>query len=181
VVRTDFPSVKNCWHHTYVDFEDIVLGKLLKPGLHEVTCAQLDTVAMAKFARFEWEIQYMMNETRAYEWIEGKGIGPRFLGHLTEGSRVIGFLLERVTDARYADSTDLAACERSLQGLHQLGILHGDVNRFNFLIKGSEAVLIDFDTARKCEDSEALCRKSKLCQPLWRMSLGGKGCKILRR
>jgi hypothetical protein len=153
--------VKNCWHHTYVDFNDIVLGKVLKPGIRELTCAQLDTVAVTKFARFEWEIQYTDNETTAYEWIEGKIIGPRFLGHLTEGSRVIGFLLERITDARYADSTDFAACERSLQGLHQLGILHGDVNRFNFLMKGSEALLIDFDTARKCEDLEALCREIK--------------------
>lgn len=64
--------------------------------------------------------------------------------------------MERVTNARHACLSDIAACQQTLDRLHQLGILHGDINRFNFLIHGSKAVLIDFDTARKCDDQDAL-------------------------
>ncbi|KAH2761566.1 hypothetical protein KXW10_000388 [Aspergillus fumigatus] len=154
--RTQFPSVRHRWHGIYVDYLDIVVGEKLRTGVYEVTCPRFDTVVVAKFARFEWEIQYLENETVAYEWIDGREIGPRFLGHLTEGDRVIGFLMERVTNARHACLNDIAACQQTLGRLHQLGILHGDINRFNFLIHGSKAVLIDFDTARKCDDQDAL-------------------------
>lgn len=44
----------------------------------------------------------------------------------------------------------------SLTRLHVWGIKHGDVNRFNFLIRDSRAILVDFDTARKCDDSNLL-------------------------
>lgn len=159
VTRTAFPGVKHQWHTTYVDYQDLVVGKYLRTGIYEVTCPQFDSIVVAKFARFEWEIQYMENETVAYEWLDGHDIGPRFLGHLTEdgGSRVIGFLLERITDAHYAEGTkDLEACQQTLHRLHQLGIRHGDVNRFNFLVCDSRAILIDFDTSRKCEDGGVL-------------------------
>lgn len=50
------------------------------------------------FARFDWEIQYIGNETTHIN----HDIGPRFLGHLTEDGRVIGFPMERITNARHA-------------------------------------------------------------------------------
>ncbi|OKL61932.1 hypothetical protein UA08_03018 [Talaromyces atroroseus] len=154
--ETQYPGVKHQWHKTYVDYQDIVVGQRVHTGIYEVTCQQFDTPVIAKFARFEWEIQYMENETTAYEWIDGHAIGPRFLGHLTEHGRVIGFLVERITDARHADASDLTICQQTLGRLHQLGFRHGDTNRFNFLVRGSDAVLIDFDTARKCDDKDAL-------------------------
>jgi predicted Ser/Thr protein kinase len=94
----------------------------------------------------------MENETTAYQWIGGYDIGPRFLGHLTEEGRVIGFLMERIPAGRHAGPQDLEACQKTLSRLHDLGILHGDINRFNFLICQSKAVLIDFDTAQKCNN-----------------------------
>lgn len=156
--RTQFPSVRHRWHAIYVDYLDIVVGEKLRTGIYEVTCPHFDTVVVAKFARFEWEIQYLENEPVAYEWIDGHEIGPRFLGHLTEGDRVIGFLMERVTGARHACLSDIVACQQTLSRLHRLGILHGDINRFNFLIHDSKAVLIDFDTARRCDNQDALRR-----------------------
>ncbi|KAB8277879.1 hypothetical protein BDV30DRAFT_204453 [Aspergillus minisclerotigenes] len=66
------------------------------------------TPVIAKFARFAWEIQYIEDETTAYQWINGHDIGPRFLGHLTEHGRVIGFLMEGITNARHAGLQDLA-------------------------------------------------------------------------
>lgn len=92
----------------------------------------------------------------AYEWIDGHEIGPRFLGHLTEDGRVIGFLMERVTGARHANLQDLIVCQKTLLRLHELKIYHGDTNRFNFLVCDTITVLIDFDSARKCDDEHLL-------------------------
>ena len=69
--------------------------------------------------------------------------------------------MERIADARHAGPQDLESCQRTLSRLHRLGIHHGDINRFNFLIRNSEAVLIDFDTARKCDNDDALLQVSE--------------------
>ncbi|PCG94793.1 Hypothetical protein PENO1_076600 [Penicillium occitanis (nom. inval.)] len=149
VSRTAFPGISHQWHRTYVDYLDVTVGRKLRTGIYEVTCPQFDTLVVAKFARFEWEIGYLENETIAYEWIDDHEIGPRFLGHLSEGGRVIGFLIERVTGARHANLDDLAVRQKSLRQLHKLKIHHGDTNQFNFLVCDTKAVLIDFDSARK--------------------------------
>lgn len=178
VARTDFPGVTHQWHANRVDYHDLVVGRYLRTGIYEVTSPCFEGVVVAKFARFAWEIQYIENETQAYEWIDGYEIGPRFLGHLTEdaGRRVIGFLMERVTDAHHAEPKDLEACQQTLGRLHQLGISHGDVNRFNFLVRGSKAILIDFDTARKCDDRDVLYREySGLSDRLRDVSMMGGG------
>ena len=95
-------------------------------------------------------------ETTAYQWIDGQGVSPNFLGHLTEDGRVIGFVMEYIDDARSADIGDLAACQDVLARLHSLGIKHGDINKYNFLVRGERAVLVDFETAKRCEEQKAL-------------------------
>ncbi|PWY80997.1 alpha-galactosidase A precursor [Aspergillus eucalypticola CBS 122712] len=156
VKSTQIPGVRNHWHGTYVDYLGLSVGRKLRTGLYEVKSPSLDCTAVAKFARFPWEIQYIENETSAYQWISGHDIGPRFLGHLTEDGRVIGFLMEHISNARHAGAQDVETCREVLSRLHGLGILHGDTNRFNFLIHDSKATLIDFDTARKCDDPDVL-------------------------
>lgn len=153
---TRFPGVQNTWHGTYVDYLELSIARKLRTGIYEATCSIFENVVIAKFARFPWEIQYIENETTAYQWITGHGIGPQFLGHLTENGRVIGFLMEHITDARHAGAQDLGICEEVLSRLHALGIRHGDTNRFNFLVRGSKATLIDFDTAQKCDNRNLL-------------------------
>lgn len=71
---------------------------------------------------------------------------------------MIGSLMEDFPDSRHAGPEDLGVCQEVVGWLHGLGIRHGDLNRFNFLIigEGERAVLIDFDTARKCEDEKKL-------------------------
>ncbi|KAI1423889.1 hypothetical protein F5Y12DRAFT_797930 [Xylaria sp. FL1777] len=120
------------------------------------TCPALDFPVLVKFAEFPWQMPYFEAETTAYEWIEGKGIGPRFLGHLTEAGRVFGFVMENIDGARTAEPQDLATYQRILAKLHALGIKHGDINKHNFLIRNGEAVLIDFETAQKCSEKAEL-------------------------
>ncbi|EFY85437.1 hypothetical protein MAC_08502 [Metarhizium acridum CQMa 102] len=102
------------------------------------------------------ELAFSRSETTAYEWIDGQGIGPKFLGHLTEDGRVIGLVLEFLDDTRSAEIEDLTACQTALTKLHSLGIKHGDINKYNFLIREGKAVLVDFEAARKCSEEKEL-------------------------
>lgn len=43
--------------------------------------------------------------------------------------------------------------------MHDLGILYGDLNKHNFLISDRGAILIDFKTAKRLENSEAMERE----------------------
>lgn len=157
--RTSFPGVENTWHNTFLDYMDLGESRRLRTGVYEAKCPQFEELVVVKFARFDWEIGYMEGETAACRLIEGCDIGPRFLAHLTEDGRVIGFLMERIANARHAGPQDLNICQQTLTRLHALGIKHGDINRFNFLIRDSKAILIDFDTARKCDDSKLLAEE----------------------
>ncbi|PYH35911.1 alpha-galactosidase A precursor [Aspergillus neoniger CBS 115656] len=157
---TQFPGVQNIWHETHINYLDLSVERKLRTGIYKVKCSQYDNVVVvAKFARFPWEIQYIGNETAAYQWISGHGIGPGFLGHVTESGRVIGFLIEYIRDARHAGIQDVESCREVLGRLHDLGVCHGDTNPFNFLICDGKATLIDFDTARKCDDRGVLVQE----------------------
>lgn len=102
---------------------------------------------IAKVARFPWEIQYIEAETNIYQLLQSSRIGPRFLGHIHEEGRVIGFLLEKV-EGRRVGIADLEICRRALQRLHGLGVVHGGIYRYNFIIDSDyETVLIGFEKA----------------------------------
>jgi hypothetical protein len=63
-------------------------------------------------------------------------VAPAFLGHLIENGRVIGLWLEKV-DGGFASIDDLPQYKKALCGLHGMGLVHGDVNRFNFIVDRS--------------------------------------------
>jgi predicted Ser/Thr protein kinase len=155
-IKKQLQGVTNAWHPTTIDYLQLALGNKLRSGVYEVTCAKLHGTVIAKFALFEWEVDAVDEECAAYQWIEGKGVGPKFLGHITEGGRVIGFLVEKVIGARHATIDDLAACSKALESLHQLDIEHGDINKHNFLINDDGVTMIDFETARKSDDQQSL-------------------------
>ncbi|ODM21082.1 hypothetical protein SI65_04135 [Aspergillus cristatus] len=64
--RTTFPGVENTWHGTCIEYTDPKIGEKLRTGVYEATHSTFDTVVAIKFARFDWEIQYLENETTAY-------------------------------------------------------------------------------------------------------------------
>lgn len=84
-------------------------------------------------------------DARAHETIQARdpGLTPRLVAHVTENhTRVIGFLLERVYDAREAGIADLDACEAALARLHALGIPKGPLSRHSFLVREDGSVII---------------------------------------
>ena len=155
-VRTPFPGAKSAWHRKTFEYIDLEIGIKLRTNVYEAKVPGSNDTVVAKCARFAREIGYLDRECAAYGWIEGRAIGPKYLGNITEAGRVIGFLLEHVAGARHASPQDLPMCKEVLSRLHRLGIVHGDINKHNFLVVDSKATLIDFDGAYKTEDKEAL-------------------------
>jgi predicted Ser/Thr protein kinase len=151
----NFPSITPLWHPKSYDYLSFKIGEQLKSHVYMAYSPQFEKPIIAKFARFPWEIGYYIAETQVYSWINGQNIGPEFLGYLTENGRVIGFLIEYV-EGHHATISDLPACKVAVGRLHGLDILHGDLNKYNFLISERGAVLIDFETAKRSEDIEAM-------------------------
>ena len=153
-------EVETVWHPRRVDVLSIQdkfendLSTLVK------TVTLGDGVrAVAKIARFDFEIPRIEQETKVYKTIEGKEIGPAFLGHITEEGRVMGFLIEYV-EGEKAGRKHLEACRSLLKRLHGFGIAHRDCNRYNFLAATDGRVrLIDFETAVFDGDAEEMTKE----------------------
>ena len=85
---------------------------------------------------------------------------PAFLGHLVENGRVMGMLIEKV-EGRSAGIEDYGACEEVVRRFHERGFVHGDFNRYNFLVnegmgEGEVRVkLIDFENTEVYDASVA--------------------------
>ncbi|KAK2606748.1 hypothetical protein N8I77_005479 [Diaporthe amygdali] len=95
------------------------------------------------------------NDARAHEIIRAQdpGLAPRFLAHVTENhSRVIGFLLERVPDAREAGTADIDECRSALARLHALGIVKGQLSRHSFLVRSDGSVMVQGPFASLSKD-----------------------------
>ncbi|KAL2184711.1 alpha-galactosidase A [Thermothelomyces heterothallicus CBS 203.75] len=169
-LRTSFlnrtlAGVKCQWHHTKVDCLELEKTKQLTALAFEafshsipLTTLPPPTTVIAKIARFEWELPRIEQETRAYQLLEGSGLAPRFLAHVHENGRIIGILLEK-TEGRPASFQDLSACETALGNLHKLGLVHGDVNRYNFLITKEGVKLLDFECFRENASPELMSKE----------------------
>ena len=156
VTKDQLPGISHLWHPRQIDHLDLCMGRLLKINVYEATTPHFDLPIVVKFAVFPYEIPYLRSETSAYQWIENHQIGPRFLAHLTEEGRVIGFVMERIINFRHAEPDDLALCQQALSKLHRLNIKHGDINKHNFLIHDDRATLIDFSEALQCDNAKVL-------------------------
>lgn len=113
---------------------------------------------IAKIARFEWELPRIEQETRAYQLLEGSGLAPCFLAHVHENGRIMGFLLEKI-EGRPASFQDLSVCEYALGKFHERGLVHGDVNRYNFLVTEDGAKLLDFECCRENASPKSMSKE----------------------
>ena len=82
-------------------------------------------------------------------------------------------------DARHATPADLEACSQALAKLHQLGMLHGDVYRYNILVTSQGVTLIDFANARKSEEPAAVEEEMQVLEERLHSELGKPGGRFL--
>jgi len=177
--RVQLAGVKNLWHPAKLNELDFTRQDRVRQRVHVSTHPKVNggKPVLIKLAVWPWEIPDIEVETGAYQWISGCGIGPKFLGHLTEGNdgRVVGFVAEWMEGARAAGPADVDGCEKALGLLHELGIKLGDINKHNFLVRdGHNVVLVDFEMAeRDCSPRELEDEMSALKSSLESTSFRG--------
>ncbi|PYH90238.1 hypothetical protein BO71DRAFT_402374 [Aspergillus ellipticus CBS 707.79] len=105
-----------------------------------------------KIARFGFEIGWLAREIEVYHLLAQRGkdlnLAPKILGYVYEETpdRVMGVILEEVVGYR-PGIEDLEVCREGLQRLHDLDIVHGDINRDNMFITDEGVKFIDFEVA----------------------------------
>lgn len=178
------PEIQTAWHERRVDVLSLKRTRRLRSWTHEV---QYDGgTAVAKIACFAWDVRRIERETVAYSILAQHGslhpdespIAPEFLGHLTENGRVMGLLLQKV-DGERACISDLPSCEALVRRVHGLGMIHGDVNRYNFVIDraGGEGVrLVDFEHFEEFDEETA--REELLALPAELAEETGRGATV---
>ncbi|KAK0117994.1 hypothetical protein ONS95_012305 [Cadophora gregata] len=181
------PSVKTIWHPNTIDVLSLEKVKRHRSGVHEVLFSGLP--AICKIACFRWQIPRIEHETFIYSVIEeyrepgDPVIAPAFLGHVTENGQVIGMLLEKL-EGDFASAKDLSVCSEALENIHHMNIVHGDVNRYNFILDRSKepahVYLVDFEHAEPYEESKALGELQSLSSELAETSGRGGSIVVVR-
>ncbi|KAI1745862.1 hypothetical protein F4680DRAFT_442136 [Xylaria scruposa] len=150
------PKIENTWHPTRIDHLELREIDRSRTNVRLVTHPLFKRPVIVKLAEFPWHIPDLGAETAAYEWLEDKGVGPKFLGHVTEAGRIMGIILENVGETRPAEPRDLKACRAALAKLHSFGIKHGSIHKNNFLVRGKKVILVDFKGAGRSVSNDEL-------------------------
>ena len=119
-----------------------------------VVCVMLNGIrCFLKLAHREEDIRLLAHEIKVYHMLmeNGSTLAPKLLAYACDGTtdRVVGFFYEEII-GKYPDQFDSHICEEALMELHDLEVLHGDINRYNIIIAGNGDVvkLFDFEKAR---------------------------------
>ncbi|KAI1366226.1 hypothetical protein F5Y08DRAFT_301605 [Xylaria arbuscula] len=175
-------QIQSTWHSRYIDV--LELRRLASYNARVEQVAFEGVTALSKLAIFEWWIPQIERETIIYEMIAKDSstaqppIAPTFLGHLTEQGRTIGFLMEKI-EGEPASLHNLSECETVLRRLHGMGIIHGDVNRYNFIVERSTGhiKMIDFEHAEPYDEGKAQLEINELRAQLSEET--GRGASVL--
>ncbi|KAI2791734.1 hypothetical protein POX_c04611 [Penicillium oxalicum] len=109
-----------------------------------------DKTLVLKIARFRHEVPALQREVSTYALLASRGfpLAPKVIGYAYEGTinRTIGLLMEDIAGST-PGSGDLEDCQITARLLHDYGILHRDLNRYNFLMTDHGAIVFDFEVA----------------------------------
>jgi hypothetical protein len=145
--RANHVEMMDDWHPRKIDYlEFIKIETLQQDRLQVVAHPEFNSPVLIKIASFPWEIPSLEQEAMVYRLLHGSQATPEFLGHVTEGSRVIGFIIEYIEEVPSIRAKYILGCLDALRSLHRRGIAHGDAHDGNCMIRenGSPA-LIDFE------------------------------------
>lgn len=103
-----------------------------------------------KVARFRHEIPALQQEVSIYSTLTSSAfpLAPKFVGFVYEETkaRTVGFLMEEIV-GKIPDIHNLKHCEKTVRLLHTCGIVHGDLNKYNFLMTEHGAKIFDFEAS----------------------------------
>lgn len=145
------------WHPRTVEYGDLVRVATIQEGrLEVVQHPDLGSEPLlVKRAALPAYIDSISRETHFYRLLDGLGVTPLFLGHVTDGGRITGFLAEYVQQQqedgkRHSRDVGTEACLAALRRMHARGIAHMDAHGGNCLVRedGSAAV-VDFELAEE--------------------------------
>lgn len=160
----DIPSIEDVWHDVKIERSEL---KFPKRGQKQIVSHPSFTGhAVLKLAHSELAIGFLENETGVYGFLEGTGIAPRFLGHVTEYGNVVGFLREDMEGYREAivGTTDVYACNTTLKRLHDMGCRYVQPRKESFLVGKDGAFMIDFMYVTRCRNEEKLRKERERFQ-----------------
>ncbi|EWG51022.1 hypothetical protein FVEG_10133, partial [Fusarium verticillioides 7600] len=164
-------EVEFTWHPQHIDVLSLKRIKYHKQRVREVEYE--GKPAISKIAVLQWLVPQVEHEARMYEALtrlqcpDEVRITPEVLGHLLEGGKNIGLLLEKI-EGHHATLADLPKCEAALRKLHKLGFVHGDANRYNLIIERStgNVKMIDFEHAEEYDEKKAKAEIEELASEL---------------
>jgi predicted Ser/Thr protein kinase len=103
-----------------------------------------------KVARFRHEIPALQQEVSIYSTLTASAFphAPKFIGFVYEETkaRIVGFLMEELS-GETPDIHNLRDCVETVRLLHTCGIVHGDLNKYNFLMTEYGAKIFDFEAS----------------------------------
>lgn len=97
------------WHPRRIELADLVPIATIQPGRLEIVshAALLGArPVLAKMAPSPRDIPSLAREAAVYRRLHGLGVTPLFLGHVTVGDRIVGFVTEYVGEARAGAGDD---------------------------------------------------------------------------
>lgn len=170
---------ERCWHSTTLDAADFAVVERLRQNVRVVTCPQFRGKVVYKFAPLPRLIHAIERETTVYNCVTAargsrqRFWAPRFLGHVAEHGRIVGFVMEYIPGRPTRGEGDFELCLHALEGLHNLntsrrgmrswahgGRDHVPIKREDFIIRTivrngrgfEEAVLLDYQRAGPMPD-----------------------------
>lgn len=150
------------WHSRMIEYSALVKVMTIQEGrLEVVRHPDLGTEpVLVKRAALPEYIDSISRETAFYRLLDGLGVTPLFLGHVTDAGRITGFLAEYVQpqeedEKRHGREDGTEACLAALRRMHARGTAHMDAHGGNCLVRGDgSAVLVDFELAEETSSGE---------------------------
>ncbi|KAI1919881.1 hypothetical protein LOZ65_004273 [Ophidiomyces ophidiicola] len=116
----------------FFSFLDLPRISRISDRLFRVMCD--GEICIMKIAKFKHELSYLHQEISVYLKLSDFAQAPKFVGN--------------------PDINDFESCKKTVDLLHAHGIIHGDLNRYNFLNNTQGAQIFDFENSVLKEDAD---------------------------
>ncbi|PLB43301.1 hypothetical protein P170DRAFT_441735 [Aspergillus steynii IBT 23096] len=149
----------------FYNFLDLEFIARVSDRISRVKCHHTGETRILKIARFAHEIPALQREVSIYSVLAASGfpLSPRVVGYVYEGtkSRTVGFLMEEI-EGVVPGIQHLDECRKTVGLLHAHGVVHGDLNRYNFLVDGDRARVFDFEVAVVQRDGDVAAAEEEM-------------------